>query len=146
MSADDTATAAAPAAPTSPPKKPQPAKAGTATGAKSDAGTKKEKGKKSKKRPAPPLPPALHEWRILVRRIATAVGALCGLVSLLFGAPAWVACVRGGATSFLIAVLGRQGERFLTSSDEPHPADDGSETPSTSAPAGTPPADAGASA
>ncbi|QDU86464.1 hypothetical protein Pla163_36150 [Planctomycetes bacterium Pla163] len=59
---------------------------------------------------------AIYEWRILVRRTAAGVGALCGLVSLMVDAPAWVACVRGGAACFLIAVLGRQGERVLASS------------------------------
>ena len=80
---------------------------------------------------------AVFAWRILVRRTAAAVGALCGLVSLLYGAPAWVACVRGGGASFLIAVLGRQGERFLSSSDRTDLADDRTETPSTPAHAAT---------
>jgi len=85
-----------------------------------------------------PVSDAVHEWRILVRRTAAGVGALCGLISLLYGAPAWLACVRGGGASFLIAVLGRQGERFLSSSDRADLVDDGSETPSTASAAPAP--------
>lgn len=59
---------------------------------------------------------AIYEWRILIRRTAAGVGALCGLVSLMVDAPPWIACVRGGGACFLIAVLGRQGERVLASS------------------------------
>jgi len=46
--------------------------------------------------------------------------------------------VRGGGASFLIAVLGRQGERFLSSSDRADLVDDGSETPSTASAAPAP--------
>lgn len=99
--------------------------------------TEKVSAKKKASAPKPMLSEAVYEWRILVRRTAAGVGALCGLVSLLYGAPAWVACVRGGAASFLIAVLGRQGERFLTSSDRADLADDRTESPSTSPPAAT---------
>ncbi|MEZ5979733.1 MAG: hypothetical protein R3F34_16155 [Planctomycetota bacterium] len=78
--------------------------------------SKADAKKKSGRAAVPATPAAILEWRIVVRRLAAGVGALCGLVSLLYHAPAWVACVRAGGASFLIAALGRLGERAVGSS------------------------------
>lgn len=67
---------------------------------------------------------AILVWRIALWRLAAGVGALCGLVSLMHDAPAWVACMRAGGACFLIAALGRFGERALRSSPAALPVEE----------------------
>ena len=50
-----------------------------------------------------------RDWRALWARLACAAGALTALVSLLVGAPVWVAALRGALLHLAILVLGRAG-------------------------------------
>lgn len=76
---------------------------------------------------------AVLEWRIVVWRLGAGIGAACGLLALMHDAPAWVACVRGGTACFLIAALGRFGERAIGSSPSAAAVDEEAERLSTSA-------------